>query len=412
MNWEWTSIDSMSAISKDAFSALHDPSQSSSPFLHYSFLSTLEQSRSVGGNSGWQPNHLIIKDEHKQIIGFVPAYIKTHSYGEYVFDQSWANAYQQHGLPYYPKLVMAIPFTPVSGPRILLAPDITIAHASDFLRQTSKQIMEVLGVSSIHFLFAESLSSQALASNGFHQRQSVQFNWHNHDYQHMDDFMATLTARRRRSIKKERAGISKQGIQVKRIVGADISVSDIQFFYNCYQQTYLKRSGHSGYLSEAFFTQLLINMPENLLLVVATKPLIEQNLVPESIPTSNEAHEAEKYPVQIPIASALFFHDKNGLYGRYWGSLADVSSLHFEACYYQGIEFCIERGINLFNPGTQGEHKILRGFAPTICYSNHKMSELAFDQAVEDFLARETPHIVDYARQSASLLPYKENNEG
>jgi predicted N-acyltransferase len=411
MKWEWTSIDSMSAISKDVFSTLHDPAQLSSPFLHYSFLHALEKSHSVGANSGWQPKHLILKDELSQIIGFIPAYIKSHSYGEYVFDHSWANAYHQHGLPYYPKLLIAIPFTPVTGPRILLARNIKMANVIEYLGQKNKQIMELLEVSSIHLLFADSFLSNALASDGFHQRQSVQFNWHNNDYRHMDDFMATLTARRRRSIKKERASISKQGVQIKKIVGTDIRQSDMQFFYNCYQQTYLKRSGHSGYLTKGFFTQLLQSMPENLLLVVASKVADEHKLITSPLSETLETNKNHTPAPSSPIASALFLYDEHGLYGRYWGSIVDVSNLHFEVCYYQGIEFCIEHNIGLFNPGTQGEHKILRGFAPTICYSNHKMNEDAFDLAVEDFLVRETPHITDYARQSEALLPYNKDNK-
>lgn len=411
MNWEWTSIDSMAAISKETFSALSDPSQSTSPFMQYSFLQALEQSGCVGGNTGWQSNHIVIKDKQGQLIGFIPAYIKSHSYGEYVFDHSWANAYQQHGLSYYPKLVMAVPFTPVTGPRILLAPKITIAQIAEYLSMIEEQLMSTLEVSSLHILFAEKLCSRALTLQQFHQRLSVQFNWHNNSYQHMDDFMATLTARRRRSIRKERASIAKQGLIMKRIIGHNITRSDMQFFYNCYQQTYLKRSGHSGYLTKAFFLQLLLDMPENLLLVVAEKPITEQSQTLEAVTDLPETPQKEKASAHTPIASALFLYDKNGLYGRYWGALADVSNLHFEACYYQGIEFCIEHNIMLFNPGTQGEHKILRGFAPTICYSNHKMNEEAFDKAVKDFLQRESPHIIDYSEQSASLLPYRENSE-
>jgi hypothetical protein len=405
MNWEWTSIDSMAAISKESFSLLSDPTQSTSPFLQYAFLNALEQSVCVGGNSGWKPNHIIIQNQQGQLIGFIPAYLKSHSYGEYVFDHSWANAYQQHGLSYYPKLVMAVPFTPVTGPRILLAAKITINQVAAYLSEISEQLMTTLKVSSLHILFTEKQASEALAVSQFHQRQSVQFNWHNNNYRHIDDFMASLTARRRRSIRKERAGIAKQGVQLKRIIGNNISQSNMQFFYTCYQQTYIKRSGHSGYLTEAFFYQLLVEMPENLLLVVAETSKSENTKQIEVTSKSPETHEIEK----SPIACALFLYDKNGLYGRYWGSLADVSGLHFEACYYQGIEFCIEQNIMLFNPGTQGEHKILRGFTPTICYSNHKMYEEAFDLAVHDFLQRETPQIIDYAEQSSSLLPYRQN---
>jgi hypothetical protein len=420
MNWDWTSIDNMASVllSKTPtqlqieFSQLQDPCQLSSPFLSATFLHALETSNSVGGTSGWLPKHLLIRDSNHKLIAFLPAYIKTHSYGEYVFDHSWADAYQQHGLRYYPKLIIAVPFTPVTGPRILLSAEVTIAQISEYLAKVNKEMLERLSVSSVHFLFANQALSDALQQQGFHQRQSVQFNWHNNDYASFDDFMAQLTARRRRSIRKERTSISKQGVQIKRVSGTAISKQDMAFFYTCYQQTYLKRSGHTGYLSQSFFENLLRHMPENLLLVVAQSKANEPS-IPEFIHlkannSQTSVAENDNKPQSIrPIAAALFLYDKNGLYGRYWGALKDVSGLHFEACYYQGIEFCIEQNIPLFNPGTQGEHKILRGFVPTICYSNHKMREAAFDRAVQDFLQRETPHIIDYAKQSSSLLPFK-----
>lgn len=397
MNWEWTSIDSMSAISEDEYSSLGEPEQTTSPFLKYSFLRALEENQCVGGNTGWLVKHIVIKDLTGRLVAFLPAYKKYHSYGEYVFDQSWANAYQQHGLSYWPKLVIAVPFTPVSGSRVLLSSFCTLEQVSQYLSEIDEQLMSTLNVSSVHFLFTQKKLSQLLIQNNFHQRQSVQFNWHNNNYTSFNDFMASLTARRRRSIRKERSKILKQGVQLKRISGKNLTTADIRFFYTCYQQTYIKRSGHAGYLTEAFFLELLLTMPDSLLLVVAEKKDDELNDIANINGT--------------PIASALFLFDENGLFGRYWGSHEDVSGLHFEVCYYQGIEFCIENKISLFNPGTQGEHKILRGFSPTICYSNHKMLEAAFDNAVADFLRQETPHIVKYAKNSASLLPYKENIE-
>ncbi len=392
MKWQWTSTESLLAIKEAEFSTLSPASDDStisttSPFLHREFLLALEQTNCVGGNSGWDPQHLIIRDNHNKLVAFLPAYIKHHSYGEYVFDHSWAQAYQQHGLAYYPKLIIAIPFTPVTSPRILVAQGISTQQIADYLASIETELFEKLAISSVHMLFAEAALSKTLALHNWHQRQSVQFNWYNQGYNSMDDFMSSLTARRRRSIRKERTGISKQGVRVKKVVGAAITSADMQFFYTCYKQTYLKRSGHGGYLNAEFFHQLLAKMAQHLLLVVAEKC------------TDDIQH--------APIAAALFLHDENGLYGRYWGALDEVSGLHFEACYYQGIEFCIEHNIPLFNPGTQGEHKILRGFAPTICYSNHKMALPAFDNAVKDFLLRETSHIIDYAKQSSSLLPYK-----
>jgi predicted N-acyltransferase len=407
MNWHWTSIDNINALPQTEFDALYDPNELTSPFLKYAFLQAFEQTKCVGDKTGWLVSHLVVRDDNKTLIGFLPAYVKTHSYGEYVFDNSWAHAYEQNGLAYYPKLIIAIPFTPVTGARLLLAKNVSLTQMTAYIALINSELMTTLSVSSVHFLFASKQVSTELLAQNFHQRMSVQFNWHNKQYSHFDDFMAGLTARRRRSIRKERAGIAKQGVQVRRIASTDIQENDMAFFYKCYQQTYLKRSGHTGYLRPEFFHTLLENMPHNLLLVVA-----EQNINDSDAITADSLNG--EYGADDPqaIAAALFLYDENGLYGRYWGALRDVSGLHFEACYYQGIEFCIENDIPLFNPGTQGEHKILRGFAPALCYSNHKMREGAFDRAVADFLERETPHIIDYAKNSASLLPYKQTNIG
>jgi predicted N-acyltransferase len=411
MNWQWTSIDSIESLCDDektSFERLKDPFKLSSPFLKLAFLSALEKTQCVGGNTGWQPQHILIRNHHQELIAFLPAYIKTHSYGEYVFDHSWAHAYDQNDLDYYPKLIIAIPFTPVTGPRILVNDEVSFDQISEYLGCIQEALMSTLSVSSIHFLFPAEHVSNALTHRGFHQRLSVQFNWQNNDYTEFNDFMALLSARRRRMIKKERAGIAKQGVKVTRLIGEQISEYDMDFFYQCYRQTYLKRSGHAGYLRPEFFHGLRQDMPQNLMLVVAHRirhcPL---NSSIEYLPTNTPIDVKNSRSEEVPIAAALFLHDENGLYGRYWGALSEVSGLHFEACYYQGIEFCIEQGIPLFNPGTQGEHKILRGFAPTLCYSNHKMCETAFDRAVLDFLHRETPHIIDYAEKSADLLPYK-----
>ena len=422
MNWQWTSIQSINELSKVQFDALIEPNSSNSPFLQYAFLSAFEETHCVGKNTGWTPAHIVIKDNQQSIVAFLPAYIKTHSYGEYVFDHSWAHAYEQHGLAYYPKLIVALPFTPVTSARILLSASASLDEVIGFVGSVKQALIQSLNVSSIHLLFVAKDMSAKLDEAGFHQRLSVQFNWHNNAYHHYDDFMATLTARRRRSIRKERSAIAKQGVTVERVVADQISTQQMDFFYHCYQQTYLKRSGHTGYLNHAFFKTLLHTMPNNLMLVIAHKPNSNDSKSTDhpkdntkDISIDNNTSTCDTpvtpYVIATPIAAALFLFDTGGLYGRYWGAIEEVSGLHFEACYYQGIEFCIERALPLFNPGTQGEHKILRGFAPTLCYSHHKMQDPAFDQAVSDFLMRESPHIIDYAKKSASLLPYKDNEE-
>lgn len=401
MKWHWASTDSISNLGKDPIKHLSLNDELTSPFLCFEFLKALETSFCVGESihrrTGWLPSHILIKNENDELIAFIPAYIKTHSYGEYVFDHSWAHAYQQHGLPYYPKLIFAIPFTPVSGPRIFKLANISNDQIVTFLADQKEAIFKQLNVSSIHLLFPNKALSNAFDTMHFYTRQSVQFNWHNKQYTDFESFLESMTARRRRSIKKERKGIAKQGVTVEKLYGKHVTKEAMNFFCLCYKQTYLKRSGHEGYLNNAFFFELLENMQDNLLLVVANK---QSTIDVDSTDI-----------VSTPIAASLFLFDQNGLYGRYWGALEDVSGLHFECCYYQGIEFCIEHNIPLFNPGTQGEHKILRGFEPTICYSNHSMAEPAFDEAVKDFLIRETPHIKEYAIQSADLLPFKDDSQ-
>lgn len=383
MNWQWKTIDSIATISRDSISDLIALGSGDyrTPFLKYSFLLALEQHGCVGGNSGWKAQHVLIY-KNDQIVAFIPGYLKQHSYGEYVFDHSWAHAYQQHNLRYYPKWINAIPFTPVPGCRALVQSGITEQDVATFWRDNKADIMTRLEVSSLHFLFTQKSYSEVLNEHEYHQRHSVQFYWFNQQYKDFDDFLSMMTARRRKTINKERKNLVSAGINMQRLEGRAITNEHLNFFYQCYQQTYIKRSGHGGYLSQSFFVSLVESMPENILLVIAYK-------------------ESEA------LASALFFYDEEGLYGRYWGALKEVSGLHFETCYYQGIEFCLEKSIQLFNPGTQGEHKILRGFEPQLCFSNHCMANPEFDRAVADFVKRERPHISDYKTDAAKLLPYK-----
>jgi predicted N-acyltransferase len=352
-----------------------------SPLLQHSFLAALENSGSVGEQTGWQAQHLTIYQSHS-LIGILPLYIKTHSYGEYVFDFAWAEAYERHGLSYYPKLVSAIPFTPVTGSRLMLAAHINLDEVLGPLCAALKARATALGLSSIHWLFVEEELSAPLHEQGLLQRKSVQFQWYNRGYQSFEGFLARFTSRKRKNVRKERSKVCDAGISVKRISGGDIRPEDMDFFFSCYQQTYMKRSGHGGYLTRQFFSQLLSTMRDHLLLVIASKD-------------------------EQPVAAAFYLYDQQQLCGRYWGALEEFDGLHFECCYYQGIAFCIEQGIASFNPGTQGEHKIMRGFEPIYCYSNHYLAEPAFHQAVERFLEQERPQIAHYKLQAESLLPFK-----
>lgn len=324
----------------------------SDPFCQFTFLHTLETSGSVGGKSGWHPLHLVIY-QNSIPIGILPLYEKTHSYGEYVFDFAWANTYRQYGVNYYPKLVAAIPFTPVTGDRLMLDKKVDKQELLPVLCQEINNQLEMNGMSSMHWLFIDQSFSQLLQPLGQLQRLAVQFQWFNRQYASFDNYLSHFNSRKRKSVKKERLKITTEGIKVVRLYAGNLTEENMQFFYHCYQQTYLKRSGHNGYLTEDFFQQLFTRMHQNLMLVIALKD-------------------------KQPIASALFIFDENQLCGRYWGALEEINNLHFECCYYQGIEFCIEQGIPKFNPGTQGEHKILRGFEPIFCYSNHSLKELAF----------------------------------
>jgi predicted N-acyltransferase len=371
-----TSIEKVGQIVWD------DLANGSSPFCQYHFLHALETSGSVGGNSGWQPFHLVIY-LNSEPVGILPLYKKNHSYGEYVFDFAWANTYRQYGVNYYPKLVSAIPFTPVTGTRLMLNDKVDKQELLPILCNEISKQLALYGMSSMHWLFVEQDISQLLHEQGQVQRQAVQFQWFNRQYSSFEDYLMHFNSRKRKNVRKERLKVITEGIKVVRLYGDNLTEKNMHFFYNCYKQTYLKRSGHDGYLTEVFFQQIFRDLHHNLMLVIALKD-------------------------GQPIASALFVFDQNQLCGRYWGALEDIDNLHFECCYYQGIEFCIERNIAKFNPGTQGEHKILRGFEPIYCYSNHSLKELAFHDAVERFIQQENIQIQEYKNNAEKLLPFKQ----
>lgn len=371
-------IESIDTLSKACWDTLI---QNQDPFCSYHFLAALEHSGSVGEQSGWLPFHLVAYQDDT-MVGILPLYKKTHSYGEYVFDFAWAEAYHRHQLDYYPKLISAIPFTPVTGHRCLTVDEHDPISMQLKMIEFINEQLPLLGLSSIHILFPQRHLSEKLENAGLAIRTSVQFHWNNKGYSDFSDFLSSFTARRRKNVKKERQKIAHQGISITRFHGDKLTEKEMDFFYLCYCQTYLKRSGHSGYLTQQFFQEILHTMKENILIVIATK--------------------GEKR-----IAGALYFFDNTHLYGRYWGALEEADGLHFECCYYQGIEFCIENHLHVFNPGTQGEHKILRGFEPTYCYSNHYLVEPSFNDAVIRFIRQETPGIHAYKTSAEKVLPFK-----
>lgn len=358
------------------------------PFLRHEFLAALEDSKATSADTGWQPLHLLALADDQTPLALLPVFIKSHSYGEYVFDWSWADAYHRSGREYYPKLLTAIPFTPATGPRLCVANSLAetdIAEVTDALFSHLKQLAKQISASSWHCLFPPETVSEHLRERGFSQRQGCQFHWFNQGFNNFDDFLGTFSSRKRKNLRKERQKVPDQGITLKRHLGTDLAPEDWQRFYDFYRRTYLKRSGHDGYLNRQFFEQLGSTMADQLLLV--------------------EAYENDR-----AIAASLFFYSSSHLYGRYWGALREYDGLHFEACYYQGIEFAIERGISVFDPGAQGEHKIQRGFTPIRTWSNHWMADPQLHQAVADFVQREQPSIDAYIAEATSLLPFKQTD--
>lgn len=348
------------------------------PFLRPAFLDTLEASGSVTADNGWKPCHLQTPGGE----AFMPLYVKSHSWGEYVFDWAWANAYRHHGLAYYPKLLTAIPFTPASGPRIRFAPGADKATLSRELMDRALVMAQESGVSSWHLLFPDSNHLPLLADERLLRRTGIQYHWFNNGYRDFDDFLAALAARKRKMIRKERRRIAEQGLSVEVLAGPDIDPDLWDFFFALYQDTYLKRSGAGGYLTRDFFHSLGEAMPEQVLMAVA-----------------REGDEA--------VAAALYFYDDTTLYGRYWGCRREYDYLHFELCYYQGIDQAITRGLGKFDAGAQGEHKILRGFEPVKTHSLHWIAEPAFAEAIARFVREEEAQLERYRQQAAELLPYK-----
>lgn len=366
------------------------------PFLSKGFLRALEQSKSINGTSGWNSHYLLIKNnDHLNSIDntqseaennlLIPAFIKDHSYGEYVFDWGWAEAYQRHGLNYYPKLLIAAPFTPAQGPRFFSNNENHLAsldgkHISESIQQHCAE----QNLSGAHILLCNDEERDLLQVHNWHLRSSVQFHWYNYGYTHFDDFLSRFKSRKRKAVKKERALIKQQNIEVNVIQGVDITPQQWQFFYFCYQTTYAKR-GMQGYITLEGFENFQKEIPDHLFLVLA------------------QQHGQ-------PIACALYFKDEDNLYGRYWGCDKDIPGLHFELCYYQGIEYCIKHNISHFDPGTQGEHKISRGFEPVFRYSLHHLRHEGFHHAVGDFVKEERRSLEQYQKECYQQLPFNEEN--
>ena len=374
-------IDSLSQIAEDDWNALLSPE--AGPFLKYAFLNTLEVSGCVGGNTGWQVAHLRVEDSESRILGAMPLYLKRHSYGEFVFDWAWAQAYEQNGISYYPKALSAIPFTPVRGPRLLVAQVSDKSAVQQILVSGLKTLVGQNALSSAHVLFPESGELLELEKQGFMLRNSVQFHWQNTAYQDFEEFLTDLTMKRRKNIRRERASVAMHKISYRHIPGAQASKDDWAFFYRCYENTYIEHRS-SPYLTEECIQLLGRDMPENFHLIIAIQD-------------------------EKPVASSLLVVDRpnSKAYGRYWGAVKHIPCLHFELAYYQAIEYCIKEGIKIFEGGAQGEHKMARGFLPTTLQSAHWIADPGFSNAVKRFLEREREGMAAYVDELEQRIPLK-----
>ena len=338
------------------------------PFTSYEFLNALETSNSVSTKTGWTPKHILVKSVANDLIGASPNYLKMHSYGEYIFDHSWANAFENAGGQYYPKLLSAIPFTPATGPRILLSPQ---KNNNDEIFKliigTYEQLVKNNNLSSAHINFITKQLSDTLNKRNWIKREGLQFHWYNKKYQSFDDFLDELKSTKRKAIKKERKKINEYGLTIERLTGDALNVKIWDSFYEFYLSTIDKKWG-GAYLTKDFFYSINRSMKNKILLVIAKKN--------DDI-----------------IAGALNFVGKNTLYGRNWGSKLDIPFLHFELCYYQAIEYAIENKIQIVEAGAQGHHKIQRGYIATSTYSAHYIQNDSFDKAVRGFVEMEANEI-------------------
>jgi predicted N-acyltransferase len=372
-------FNSYDAIPAADWDRLVTAAAASQPFLQHGFLAGLEHSGSATASTGWAPQ-ILTQWEGDSLQAAMPMYAKSHSMGEFVFDWSWAEAYARHNLEYYPKLVAAVPFSPVQGSR-LLAVD---AAARTALLAAALAHAEEHAFSSLHILFPEPAELPLLEQQGLLIRQGVQFHWQNPGYRNFEEFLAALTRDKRKKIRQERRRVMEAGISFKQLTGAQITSKHLAFAYTCYANTYAVRGRHP-YLEPAFFGYLGAAMAEHVLLVIALR-------------------DGE------PIAMALNIYDQDTLWGRYWGCIENIPCLHFDTCYYQAIEFCIARGIKLFEGGAQGEHKLARGFMPVTTYSAHWVADTKFRDAIAHFLQRETHGIAEYVDELNEHAPFKQES--
>ena len=350
------------------------------PFARHEFLAALEHAGCVGGGTGWQPHYLALRDA-AGLAGGAAVYLKTHSYGEFVFDFGWAEAYERLGRRYYPKLTLAAPFTPATGPRLLVRGGLDQEAIAAQLLAALEGHAVAKGISSVHALFLDERAHAACAARGWLLRRDCQFHWSNRGYASFEDYLESFTAEKRKKARRERRRVAESGVHFETRFGGELDAPLLERIYALHRDTFV-RHGHEPYLTPAFFAEIARRLPEALMVKLA---LHGRSLV----------------------AVAVFFRSADTLYGRYWGAAADFHSLHFETCYHQGIEFCIEHGLQRFEPGTQGEHKVSRGFEPRLTWSAHFIADRQFRGAIAQYLEREGAAVENYALEVQEHVPYR-----
>jgi len=372
-------IEDIGTIAASEWNALN---AAGDPFLSHEFLSALEGTGCVGKAHGWFPRHLALRDETGRLVGASPMYLKDNSWGEFVFDWAWADAFHRHGITYYPKLVSGIPYTPVTGTRLLAVPDVNQGTVRRELIRQGVRYAKESGLSGVHWLFVRPDESELLDASGLMRRTGLQYHWHNAGYCAFDDFLGSLTSRRRKTIRRERRYVAEQGLTLQVRHGSELDRGEWSMVHRFYASIYDRKHGYAA-LTEDFFRRIGKSMGDRVVLVLA----LDQD--------------------RQPVACAINFRGDDALYGRFWGSTGQYHSLHFEACFYQGIEYCIRHGLRRFEPGAQGEHKIPRGFLPTATWSAHWIANPGFSTVLKRYCEQEQGLMVEEYRELMSLSPYR-----
>jgi len=353
------------------------------PFLRHEFLAALERNGCVGERHGWLPRHLAAFDAGGRLTAAVPLYLKDNSYGEFVFDWAWADAYQRHGLRYYPKAVVAVPYTPVTGARILTADNTEHQSLSAQMIQLAREWSASEGLSTLHWLFTDARDTEALQRAGFLLRLGCQFHWTNQGYRDFEDYLDSFSSRKRKKVRRERRYVQEQDIELRVVHGNEASDAQLRVMSDFYRTTFEKKWGYPT-LNLGFFRDIAGSMGDQLVFFIA-------------------------YRQQAIVAGAICLRSAEALYGRHWGCYQDYHSLHFEACYYQGIDYCIRHGLKTFEPGAQGEHKISRGFLPTPTWSAHWIAHQGFRESIGRYLQQETVAVRDYMQELSCQSPFREH---